>query len=78
MTKENTLYKHFKGGLYKTHSEVNICLPDAPDTIPGIIYQNVETGGLYCRYQSDFDYEGPLSDGTVRKRFTELLILEFR
>jgi hypothetical protein len=76
MTKENTLYKHFKGGLYKTHSEVNICLPDAPDTIPGIIYQNLETGVLHCRTQLDFDYEGLLSDGTVGKRFDEVISTE--
>lgn len=71
MTKQNTYYIHFKGTVYKTDETVNICLPDAPDMIPGIIYRNVQTGVLYCRFQSDFDYEGPLSNGTSGKRFSE-------
>ncbi len=71
MAKENSMYIHFKGGLYRVLHKVEICTPDFSGTIPGIVYQN-EEGKIFCRYESDFDYEGALSDGTTGKRFAEV------
>jgi hypothetical protein len=61
-------YKHFKGGEYYVEKKVWLLLPNSGESISAVVYRN-KGGSSFCRYESDFDFEGVLSDGLSGKRF---------
>jgi hypothetical protein len=68
MVKEQSIYEHFKGERYIVTKRVFLLLPDSKEAIPAVVYHNKE-GVFFCRYESDFLFEGLLSDGTIGNRF---------
>ncbi|MEK4711153.1 DUF1653 domain-containing protein [Bacillus sp. FSL R10-2780] len=62
------LYRHYKGGLYRTLSEV-ACHSETGEEM--VVYMSVETGKVWVRPSKMF-HESVIDDGSIVPRFRDL------